>query len=99
MKTILMLPLRIVFLPVMLLLKIVSLLTKGVVLKVSGLLTLFSFLLAILSVYAFYISIPQAGIVFIIGAILLSPVGVPMIAVLCSFLPDTLYHGLKKLIY
>ena len=94
-----MLPIRIVFLPLMVILKVVSWFTKGVALKVSGVLTLFSLLLVILSVYAFCISIPQAGIVFMVGAILLSPIGIPMIAVVCSFLPGTLYHGLKKLIY
>ena len=94
-----MFPIRIVFLPVMLLLKVISWITKGVALKVSGVLTLFSLLLVILSVYAFCIAIPQAGVVFMIGAILLSPIGIPMFAVLFSFIPETLYDGLKKVIY
>ena len=99
MKSILMFPLRVLCFPVLILLKVSSWLTKGIVIKASGILTLFGIFLAILSVYAFYISIPQAGVIFLIGAFLLSPIGIPMAAILISLLPETLYHGLKKLIY
>ena len=99
MKMILMFPLRVIFLPAMIVLKVVSLLTKGIAVKASGILTLFSVALVILGIYAFWISIPQAGIIFIVGAVLFSPIGIPLVTMIISMFPEMLYHSLKKLIY
>ena len=98
-KFIVMLPFRILFLPVLLFLKIVFWLCSGLLCMAEWIFGLASGILLVLSILGMiWVSVPQ-GLVMVGIAFLISPYGIPMLAVKMVTLAEVMADFLLEKVY
>lgn len=98
-KFLVMLPFRILFLPILLFLKIVFWLCSGLLCMAEWIFGLVSGVLFVLSILGMiWVSVPQ-GIVMLVIAFLISPYGIPMLAVKLVVLAEVMAGFVWETVY
>ena len=98
-KFIVMLPFRILFLPVLLFLKLTFWLCSGLLCMAEWIFGLVSGILLVLSILGMiWVSVPQ-GLVMVGIAFLISPYGIPMLAVKLVTLAEVMAQFIRKTVY
>lgn len=98
-KFILMLPLRIICLPVIIALNLVFWLCSGILCLTEWIFGLAAGVLALVGVYTFFFDSASYGIGLLVAALIVSPIGIPMLALYVVMLVDTAGEVIRDTIY
>lgn len=99
MKFLIKLPLRILFLPVLLVLKILFWVCSGILCMSEWIFSLAGTVLFLLGLYSLIWETNMQGLAIILIALLVSPLGIPMIAMKVVFLLGSIGDKLHEVIY
>ena len=99
MKFLIKLPLRILFLPVLLVLKILFWVCSGILCMSEWIFSLAGTVLFLLGLYSLIWETNMQGLAIILIALLVSPLGIPMIAMKVVFLLGSIGDKLQEVIY
>ena len=98
-KFMLMLPLRIICLPIIIVLKLVFWLCSGILCMTEWIFGLAAGLLALVGVYTLFFDSTSYGIALLVAALIVSPFGLPMLALKVVMLVDTAGEVIRDTIY
>ena len=98
-KFVLMLPLRIVCLPVIVILKLVFWLCSGILCMTEWIFGLAAGVLALLGIIGIFCESVSYGMWFFVAALLVSPLGIPMLALKLVFLVGTAGDAIREVVY
>lgn len=98
-KFLLKLPFRILFLPVLLVLKILFWVCSGILCMSEWIFSLAGTVLFLLGLYSVIFEANMQGLAIILIALLVSPLGIPMIAMKVVFLLGSMGDKLQEVIY
>ena len=98
-KFLLKLPFRILFLPVLLVLKILFWVCSGILCMSEWIFSLAGTVLFLLGLYSVIFEANMQGLAIILIALLVSPLGIPMIAMKVVFLLGSISDKLQEVIY
>ena len=98
-KFMLMLPLRIICLPIVVALKLVFWLCSGILCMTEWIFGLAAGLLALMGIYSFAFDSTSYGIGLLVAALIVSPFGLPMLALKVVMLVDTAGEVIRDAIY
>lgn len=98
-KFLLKLPFRILFLPVLLVLKILFWVCSGILCMSEWIFSLAGTVLFLLGLYSLIWETNMQGLAIILIALLVSPLGIPMIAMKVVFLLGSIGDKLQEVIY
>lgn len=99
MKFLIMLPFRILFLPVLLVLKILFWVCSGILCMSEWIFSFAGTVLFLLGLYSVIFEANMQGLAIILIALLVSPLGIPMIAMKVVFLLGSIGDKLQEVIY
>ena len=99
MKFLIKLPFRILFLPVLLVLKILFWVCSGILCMSEWIFSLAGTVLFLLGLYSVIFEANMQGLAIILIALLVSPLGIPMIAMKVVFLLGSIGDKLQEVIY
>lgn len=99
MKFLIKLPFRILFLPVLLVLKILFWVCSGILCMSEWIFSLAGTVLFLLGLYSLILETNMQGLAIILIALLVSPLGIPMIAMKVVFLLGSIGDKLQEVIY
>ena len=99
MKFLIKLPFRILFLPVLLVLKILFWVCSGILCMSEWIFSLAGTVLFLLGLYSVIFEANMQGLAVILIALLVSPLGIPMIAMKVVFLLGSISDKLQEVIY
>ena len=99
MKFLLKLPFRILFLPVLLVLKILFWVCSGILCMSEWIFSLAGTVLFLLGLYSLIWETNMQGLAIILIALIVSPLGIPMIAMKVVFLLGSIGDKLQEVIY
>ena len=99
MKFLIKLPFRILFLPVLLVLKILFWVCSGILCMSEWIFSLAGTVLLLLGLYSVIFEANMQGLAIILIALLVSPLGIPMIAMKVVFLLGSIGDKLQEVIY
>ena len=99
MKFLIKLPFRILFLPVLLVLKILFWLCSGILCMSEWIFSFTGTVLFLLGLYSLILEANMQGLAIILIALLVSPLGIPMIAMKVVFLLGSIGDKLQEVIY
>ena len=99
MKFLIKLPLRILFLPVLLVLKILFWVCSGILCMSEWIFSLAGTVLFLLGLYSLIWETNMQGLAIILIALIVSPLGIPMIAMKVVFLLGSIGDKLQEVIY
>ena len=98
-KFLIKLPFRILFLPVLLVLKILFWVCSGILCMSEWIFSLAGTVLFLLGLYSVIFEANMQGLAIILIALLVSPLGIPMIAMKVVFLLGSIGDKLQEVIY
>ena len=98
-KFLLKLPFRILFLPVLLVLKILFWVCSGILCMSEWIFSLAGTVIILLGLYSLILETNMQGLAIILIALLVSPLGIPMIAMKVVFLLGSIGDKLQEVIY
>lgn len=98
-KFLIKLPFRILFLPVFLVLKILFWVCSGILCMSEWIFSLAGTVLFLLGLYSLILETNMQGLAIILIALLVSPLGIPMIAMKVVFLLGSIGDKLQEVIY
>ena len=98
-KFLIKLPFRILFLPVLLVLKILFWVCSGILCMSEWIFSLAGTVLFLLGLYSLILETNMQGLAIILIALLVSPLGIPMIAMKVVFLLGSIGDKLQEVIY
>ena len=98
-KFILLLPLRIICLPIVVALKLVFWLCSGILCMTEWVFGLAAGLLALVGVYTLFFDSASYGVGLLVAAFVVSPCGLPMLALKVVMLVDTAGEVIRDIIY
>lgn len=98
-KIMLMLPLRIVCLPVIIALKLVFWICSGILCLTEWVFGLAAGVLALLGIIGIFCESVSYGMCFFVAALLVSPFGIPMLALKLVFLVGTAGDVIREVVY
>ncbi|MGM9625957.1 MAG: CD1845 family protein [Eubacteriales bacterium] len=98
-KFLIKLPFRILFLPVLLVLKILFWVCSGILCMSEWIFSLAGTVLFLLGLYSVIFEANMQGLAIILIALLVSPLGIPMIAMKVVFLLGSMGDKLQEVIY
>ena len=98
-KFILLLPLRIICLPIVVALKLVFWLCSGILCMTEWVFGLAAGLLALMGIYSFAFDSTSYGIALLVAALIVSPFGIPMLALKVVMLVDTAGEIIREVVY
>lgn len=98
-KFLLLLPIRILFLPILLTLKILFWICSGILCLSEWIFSLAGTVLLMLGLYSLIFEACMQGLAVILIAFLVSPFGLPMLAMKLVFLIGTAGDKLKEIVY
>lgn len=98
-KFLIKLPFRILFLPVLLVLKILFWVCSGILCMSERIFSLAGTVLFLLGLYSIIFEANMQGLAVILIALLVSPLGIPMIAMKVVFLLGSMGDKLQEVIY
>ena len=98
-KFLIKLPFRILFLPVLLILKILFWVCSGILCMSEWIFSLAGTVLFLLGLYSVIFEANMQGLAIILIALLVSPLGIPMIAMKVVFLLGSIGDKLQEVIY
>ena len=98
-KFMLMLPLRIICLPVIIALKLVFWLCSGILCLTEWVFGLAAGALALLGIIGIFCESVSYGMCFFVAALLVSPLGIPMLALKLVFLVGTVGDAIRETVY
>ena len=99
MKFLIKLPFRILFLPILLVLKILFWVCSGILCMSEWIFSLAGTVLFLLGLYSLIWETNMQGLAIILIALLVSPLGIPMIAMKVVFLLGSMGDKLQEVIY
>lgn len=99
MKFLIKLPFRILFLPILLVLKILFWVCSGILCMSEWIFSLAGTVLFLLGLYSLIWETNMQGLAIILIALLVSPLGIPMIAMKVVFLLGSIGDKLQEVIY
>ena len=98
-KFILLLPIRIICLPIVVALKLVFWLCSGILCMTEWIFGLAAGLLALMGIYTLFFDSTSYGIALLVAALIVSPFGIPMLALKVVMLVDTASEAIRDTIY
>ena len=98
-KFMLMLPIRVICLPIIIALKLVFWLCSGVLCMTEWIFGLAAGLLALVGIYTLFFDSISYGIGLLVAALIVSPFGIPMLALKVVMLVDTAGEVIRDTIY
>ena len=98
-KFMLMLPLRIICLPIIIALKLVFWLCSGILCMTEWIFGLAAGLLALVGIYSLVFDSTSYGIGILVAALIVSPFGIPMLALKVVMLVGTAGEAIRKAVY
>ena len=98
-KFMLMLSLRIICLPIVVVLKLVFWLCSGILCMTEWIFGLAAGLLALMGIYTLFFDSTSYGIGLLVAALIVSPFGIPMLALKVVMLVDTASEAIRDTIY
>ena len=98
-KFVLMLPLRIVCLPVIVILKLVFWICLGILCLTEWVFGLAAGVLALVGIIGIFCESVSYGMWFFVAALLVSPFGIPMLALKLVFLVGTAGDAIREVVY
>ena len=98
-KFMLMLPLRIICLPVIIALKLVFWLCSGILCLTEWIFGLAAGVLALVGIIGIFCESVSYGMWFFVAALLVSPIGFPMLALKLVFLVGTAGDAIREVVY
>lgn len=98
-KFILLLPIRIICLPIIIALKLVFWLCSGILCMTEWIFGLAAGLLVFMGIYSLVFDSTSYGIGFLVAALIVSPFGIPMLALKVVMLVDTASEAIRDTIY
>ena len=98
-KFILLLPIRIICLPIVVALKLVFWLCSGILCMTEWIFGLAAGLLALMGIYTLFFDSTSYGIGLLVAALIVSPFGIPMLALKVVMLVDTAGEVIRDAIY
>ena len=98
-KFILLLPIRIICLPIVVALKLVFWLCSGILCMTEWIFGLAAGLLALMGIHSLVFDSTSYGIGLLIAALIVSPFGIPMLALKVVMLVDTASEAIRDTIY
>ena len=98
-KFILLLPIRIICLPIVVALKLVFWLCSGILCMTEWIFGLAAGLLALMGIYTLFFDSTSYGIGLLVAALIVSPFGIPMLALKAVMLVDTASEAIRDTIY
>ena len=98
-KFMLMLPLRIICLPVIIILKLVFWICSGILCLTEWVFGLAAGVLALLGIIGIIFESVSYGMWFFVAALLVSPFGIPMLALKLVFLVGTAGDAIREVVY
>ena len=98
-KFMLMLPIRIICLPIVVALKLVFWLCSGILCMTEWIFGLAAGLLALMGIYTLFFDLTSYGIGLLVAALIVSPFGIPMLALKVVMLVDTASEAIRDTIY
>ena len=98
-KFILLLPIRIICLPIVVALKLVFWLCSGILCMTEWIFGLAAGLLALMGIYTLFFDSTSYGIALLVTALIVSPFGIPMLALKVVMLVDTASEAIRDTIY
>ena len=98
-KFILLLPIRIICLPIVVALKLVFWLCSGILCMTEWIFGLAAGLLALMGIYTLFFDSISYGIGLLVAALIVSPFGLPMLALKVVMLVDTAREVIRDAIY
>ena len=98
-KFMLMLPLRIICLPVIIALKLIFWICSGILCLTEWVFGLAAGVLALLGVIGIFCESVSYGMWFFVAALLVSPFGIPMLALKLVFLVGTAGDAIREVVY
>lgn len=98
-KFILMLPLRIVCLPVIIALKLIFWICSGILCLTEWVFGLAAGVLELLGIIGIFCESVSYGMWFFVAALLVSPLGIPMLALKLVFLVGTAGDAIREVVY
>ena len=98
-KFMLMLPLRIICLPIVVALKLVFWLCSGILCMTEWIFGLAAGFLALMGIYTLFFDSTSYGIALLVAALIVSPFGIPMLALKVVMLVDTAGEVIRDAIY
>ena len=98
-KFMLMLPIRIICLPIVVALKLVFWICSGILCMTEWIFGLAAGLLALVGIYTLFFDSISYGIGFLVAALIVSPFGLPMLALKVVMLVDTAVEVIRDAIY
>ena len=98
-KFMLMLPIRIICLPIIIVLKLVFWLCSGILCMTEWIFGLAAGLLALMGIYTLFFDSISYGIGLLVAALIVSPFGLPMLALKVVMLVDTASEAIRDTIY
>lgn len=98
-KFILLLPIRIICLPIVVALKLVFWICSGILCMTEWIFGLAAGLLALMGIYTLFFDSTSYGIGLLFAALIVSPFGLPMLALKVVMLVDTASEAIRDTIY
>ena len=98
-KFILLLPIRIICLPIVVALKLVFWLCSGILCMTEWIFGLAAGLLALMGIHSLVFDSTSYGIALLVAALIVSPFGLPMLALKVVMLVDTASEAIRDTIY
>ena len=98
-KFILLLPIRIICLPIVVALKLVFWICSGILCMTEWIFGLAAGLLALMGIYTLFFDSTSYGIGLLVAALIVSPFGIPMLALKVVMLVDTAGEVIRDAIY
>ena len=98
-KFMLMLPIRIICLPIVVALKLVFWICSGILCMTEWIFGLAAGLLALMGIYSLVFDSTNYGIGLLVAALIVSPFGLPMLALKVVMLVDTASEAIRDTIY
>ena len=98
-KFILLLPIRIICLPIVVALKLVFWLCSGILCMTEWIFGLAAGLLALMGIHSLVFDLTSYGIALLVAALIVSPFGIPMLALKVVMLVDTAGEAIRDTIY
>ena len=98
-KFMLMLPLRIICLPIIIVLKLVFWLCSGILCVTEWIFGLSAGLLALMGIYTLFFDSTSYEIGLLVAALIVSPFGIPMLALKVVMIVDTAGEVIREVVY
>ena len=98
-KFMFMLPLRVICLPIVVALKLVFWICSGILCMTEWIFGLAAGLLALMGIHSLVFDSTSYGIGFLVAALIVSPFGIPMLALKVVMLVDTAGEVIREVVY